>query len=124
MNRASTLNRWLVSECKTNIETTVYIGIAPEAVCHPFITLNIFNDNPKYTTCDDKAAYDVQFSVFETAERLTNVHDIIDALRDHIDNLQDVDNGIEIVQYTNNYILNDPEAKGWQGILQYRIFMV
>jgi len=122
-NRASDLNRWLITECKANINTTVYVGIAPEGVCHPFITLNIIGDNPKYTTCEDIGTYDVQFSVFETAERLSNVHDIIDELRDYFDDRQDSVDGIDIVQYTNNYILNDPENKGWQGILQYRIHM-
>ena len=123
-NRASTVSKWIIAQCKANIGTAVYAGIAPEGICHPFITLNIFNNTPKRTTCEDKGTYDIQFSIFETAERLNNVNAITDELRDHFDNLQDVNGFIDEVQYVNDYTINDPENKGWQGILQYRVFMV
>ncbi len=129
-NRASTVSKWIISQCKANIGTTVYAGIAPKTdengnkLCHPFITLNTFNNTPKRTTCEDKGTYDIQFSIFETAERLNNVNAITDELRDHFDNLQDIGGFIDRVLYVNDYTINDPENKGWQGILQYRVFMV
>lgn len=122
-NRASDLTKWFIAEFKANIETPIYNGIAPEGTCHPFVTFSIIADNPKKTTCDDKGTYQIQLSVYDSLQKLSNVHDIVDAIRDYFDNLQDVTESIQLVSYNNNFFLPDTENKGWQGILLYTIFM-
>lgn len=122
-NRASDLTKWFISEFNSNITTPIYNGLAPEGTCHPFVIFNIITDNPYKSTCDDKGTYQIQLSIYDTIQKLSNVHEIIDEIRDHFDNLQDSGDYIELVEYNNNFFLTDTENKGWQGLLLYTVYM-
>lgn len=122
-NRASDLTKWVIEECAANINTPVYSGTAPEGICHPFITFNIITDTPYRNTCGDKGTYSIQFSVFDDIQKLSRVHSIVDSLRDNFDDLQDVLENIDLIQYDNCSFINQAENKGWQGILSYTAYM-
>lgn len=124
MNRASDLTTWIIAECNDNISTTVYSGIAPEGTCFPFITFNIITDTPYRSTCSDKGTFSIQFSIFDEIQKLSSVHSILDELRDYFDDLQDEAEDIELMEYTNSFLINEAESKGWQGVLTYTVYMV
>jgi hypothetical protein len=124
MNRASTVVKWIVNEFATNIQTPLYSGIAPEGSCHPFITFNLISDTPYRTFCGDKGSYQIQFSVFNSIGGLSGTHDIMNSIRDLLDDKQDKNNYIEFVSYDNSFTLVDVDNKGWQGIVLYTIYMV
>ena len=122
-NRASDLNIWIIQECDANISVPVYSGIAPEGTCHPFITFSIISDTPYRSTCGDKGTYSIQFSVFDDIQKLSRVNELVDELRDYFDDRQDVAESIELMEYSNTSIINQAEEQGWQGILDYTVYM-
>lgn len=119
-NRISEVTKFIIAHFKNNLSVPVYNGIAPEGVCHPFVNFSVINDTPYRTTCGNKGTFLIQFSVFEKINSLSQVHLIIDDIRDNFDDLSGT--GIQLMQYNNSFLIQDEDNKGWQGVVQYTVY--
>jgi len=99
----------------------LYAGEAPEDVCLPYVVFTSAGDTVQSDFCTDYDAYVIQFSVYDTNEKYSNVLTIMGDIRDAFDNIQEV-GSVQMSRYLNSFTLRDTESKGWSGIMEYTIF--
>lgn len=99
----------------------LYAGEAPEDVCLPYVVFTSAGDTVQSDSCTDYDAYVIQFSVYDTNEKYSNVLTIMGDIRDAFDNIQEV-GSVQMSRYLNSFTLRDTESKGWSGIMEYTIF--
>ena len=99
----------------------LYAGEAPEDACLPYVVFSGVGDMVQSDFCTDYDAYVIQFSVYDTNEKYSNVLTIMGDIRDAFDNIQEV-GSVQMSRYLNSFTLRDTESKGWSGIMEYTIF--